>query len=99
MDYLAMIEEALAAADEASQTADNREGESREMWLATAATFMDASRTFALASIAESFARIADNSDTLAAWVNHTGPEPDMEPPSLDSPGAHALTVGGNFAY
>jgi hypothetical protein len=60
MDYLAMMKEAVAAADDASQTADNREGKPREMWLATADKFMDAARTFALASIAESLADIAN---------------------------------------
>jgi hypothetical protein len=60
MDYLAMMKEALAAADDASQTADTREGKPREMWLATADKFMDASRTFSLASIAESLADIAN---------------------------------------
>ena len=73
MDYLATMKEAVKMAQEASETADNREGKPREMWIATADKFMDAAHTFALASIAESLARIADNSDALAAWVNHTG--------------------------
>ena len=33
------------------------------------------------------------------AAVLTDGSEPDMDMLSLDSPGAHAFTVGGNFAY
>ena len=41
---------------------------------ATGMLYVALAQAKALASIAESLARIADNSDSLAAWVNHTGP-------------------------
>jgi hypothetical protein len=61
-----------------------------------AATVIIADR---LMTIERHLARIADNSDTLAARDTGAGEPDDMDGPSLDSPGAHAFFVGGNLPY
>ena len=75
MDYLVAMQEAVKMALEASETADNREGKPREMWIATADRFMDTAHTFALASLAVSLADIAnalrDDEGNNAAHILH----------------------------
>jgi hypothetical protein len=69
----------LAAAAGDSCDPDDDAGASRAFKEAAASAAIAQAGTLALieqslASIAESLARIADNSDALAAWINHTGP-------------------------
>ena len=75
MAYLFTMREALVMAQQASETAENRDGHQRQMYLATADKFMDAARTFALASIAESLADIAnalrDDDDNNPVHILH----------------------------